>query len=83
MRKRWRGGGGYQGFKFYVVSKNCLMLLVSVDLLSCLYLQRPRGWGGGRQGNSIGRTRATPGKEVLGSIPVVAARSLLVGSVSV
>ena len=27
--------------------------------------------------------RATPGEEVLGSIPAVAARSLLVGSVSV
>ena len=27
--------------------------------------------------------RATPGKEVLGSIPTVAARSLLVGSMSV
>ena len=37
--------------------------------------------GGGAVAQSI--ERATPGKEVLGFIPAVAARSLLVGSVSV
>ena len=37
--------------------------------------------GGGAVAQSI--ERATPGKEVPSSIPVVAARSLLVGSVSV
>ena len=36
----------------------------------------------GGSGSSVGE-RATPGEEVLGSIPAVAASSLLVGSVSV
>ena len=36
---------------------------------------------GGAVAHSV--ERATPGEEVLGSIPAVAARSLLVGSVSV
>ena len=39
-------------------------------------------WGGGG-GVAQSVERATPGEEVLGSIPAVAARSLLVGSVSV
>ena len=41
------------------------------------------GGGGGGGGGSSAVERATPGKEVPGSIPAVAARSLLVGSVSV
>ena len=41
------------------------------------------GGGGGGGGSSVGRTRATPNEEVLGSIPAGTARSLLVGSVSV
>ena len=40
------------------------------------------GGGGGAHGNSAVE-RATPGEEVPGSIPAVAARSLLVGLVSV
>ena len=41
------------------------------------------GGGGGGGGGEVAQTveRATPGEEVLGSIPTVA-RSLLVGSVS-
>ena len=39
------------------------------------------GGGAGAIAQSVGR--ATPGKEVVGSIPAVAARSLLVGLVSV
>ena len=39
------------------------------------------GGGGGAVAQSV--ERATPDEEVLGSIPAVAARSLLVGSVSV
>ena len=39
--------------------------------------------GGGGGGGSSAVERATPGEEVLCSIPAVAARSLLVGSVSV
>ena len=39
------------------------------------------GYVGGAVAQSV--ERAIPGKEVLGSIPAVAARSLLVGSVSV
>ena len=39
------------------------------------------GGGGGAVAQSV--ERATPGEEVPGSIPAVAARSLLVGSVSV
>ena len=39
--------------------------------------------GGGGGGGSSAVERATPGEEVPGSIPAVAARSLLVGSVSV
>ena len=43
-----------------------------------------RGGGGGRGGGVAQSVeRATPGEEVPGSIPAVAARSLLVGSVSV
>ena len=40
-------------------------------------------WGGGG-GGALAQSveRATPGEEVPGSIPAVAARSLLVGSVS-
>ena len=38
-------------------------------------------WFGGAVAQSV--ERATPGEEVPGSIPSVAARSLLVGSVSV
>ena len=39
------------------------------------------GGGGGGAAQSV--ERATPGEEVLGSTPAMAARSLLVGSVSV
>ena len=39
--------------------------------------------GGGRRSVAQSVERANPGEEVLGSIPAVAARSLLVGSVSV
>ena len=39
------------------------------------------GWGGGAVAQSV--EDATPDEEVPGSIPAVAARSLLVGSVSV
>ena len=39
------------------------------------------GGGGGRGGSAV--ERATPGEEVPGSIPAVAARSLQAGSVSV
>ena len=43
------------------------------------------GAGGGGGGGAVAQSveRATPGEEVPGSIPAVAARSLLVGSVSV
>ena len=43
------------------------------------------GGGGGGRGGSVAQSleRATPGEEVPGSIPAVAAHSLLVGSVSV
>ena len=44
-------------------------------------LQDNQGGGGGLVAQSVERT--TPGEEVLGSIPAVAASSLLVGSVSV
>ena len=43
--------------------------------------RRVGGGGGGAVAQSV--ERATPGEEVPGSIPAVAARSLLVGSVSV
>ena len=45
----------------------------------------PRDRGGGGGGGAVAQSveRATPGEEVPGSIPAVAARSLLVGSVSV
>ena len=43
------------------------------------FLYKIRGGGGG----SSAVERATPGEEVPGSIPAVAARSLVVGSVSV
>ena len=46
----------------------------------------PQGGGGGEGGGGRGSSavkRATPGEEDPGSIPAVAARSLLVGSVSV
>ena len=39
--------------------------------------------GGGRGAVAQSVERATPGEEVLGSIPSVGARSLLVGSLSV
>ena len=42
-----------------------------------------RGGGGGGGAAQSVIERATPGEEVPGSIPAVAARSLLVGSVSV
>ena len=42
---------------------------------------QPQEGGGGGIAHSVERT--TPGEEVLGSISAVAARSLLVGSVSV
>ena len=44
-------------------------------------VMRKGGGGGGAVAQSV--ERATPGQEVPGSIPAVAARSLLVGSVSV
>ena len=40
-------------------------------------------WGGGGGGGSSAVERATPGEEVPDSIPALAARPLLVGSVSV
>ena len=40
-------------------------------------------WGGGRGAVAQSVERSTPGEEVPGSIPAVAARPLLVGSVSV
>ena len=42
-------------------------------------------WHGGGGGGAVAQSEecATPGEEVLGSIPTVAAHSLLVGSVSV
>ena len=45
----------------------------------------PAPLGGGGGGGAVAQSveRATPGEEVPGSIPAVAARSLLVGSVSV
>ena len=49
--------------------------------LSLLTVVRGGGGGGGEVAQSV--ERATPGEEVPGSIPAVAARSLLVGSVSV
>ena len=48
---------------------------------SQLLLQHGGGGGGGALAQSVERT--TPSEEVLGSIPAVAARSLLVGSASV
>ena len=44
-------------------------------------LTRGGGGGGGAVAQSV--ERATPGEEVSGSIPALAARSLLVGSLSV
>ena len=46
-----------------------------------LHLFRKLGGGGGAVAQSV--ERAAPGEEVPGSIPAGAARSLLVGSVSV
>ena len=51
----------------------------SFALKRCIQHEIIRGGGGG--GGSV--ERATPGEEVPGSIPAVAARSLLAGSVSV
>ena len=44
-----------------------------------------RGGGGGGGGGTVAQSveRVTPDEEVLGSIPAVATRSLLIGSVSV
>ena len=46
-------------------------------------LSHARGGGGGGGGVAQSVERATPGEDVPGSIRAVAARSLLVGSVSV
>ena len=51
------------------------------NLRSMYRLFCKRGWGGGAIAQSV--ERATPGEEVPGSIPAVAASSLLVGSLSV
>ena len=49
----------------------------SVHMILLFY----RGWGGGGARARLIK-RATPGEEVVGLIPSVAARSILVGSVS-
>ena len=49
----------------------------------CIATAAKRGGGGGGGAVAQSVERATPGEEVPGSIPAVAARSLLVGSVSV
>ena len=58
--------------------KACLFIKGAEDGLcaNCLLQE------GGGKGFAQSVERATPSEEVLGSIPVVAARSLLVGSVS-
>ena len=60
----------------------CLSHSLSAYLFSFFFLSLSRGGGGG---GAIAQLveRATPGEEVPGSIPAVAARSVLVGSVSV
>ena len=67
---------------------NCLIEIfwteVIVELVSSnndIWASALLGGGGGAVAQSV--ERATPGEEVPGSIPAVAARSLLVGSVSV
>ena len=66
---------------FFVFSSLCYIdlpfLILYSFLLLCLFLLL----SGGAAAQSV--ERATPGEEVLGSIPAVAARSQLVGSVSV
>ena len=67
---------------------SCLPLLFTLSLPLCLSSFRPLStlslslWGGG---GAVARSveRSTPGEEIPGSIPAVAARSLLIGSVSV
>ena len=50
-----------------------------------LHMSSRYSYGGGGGGGAVAQSveRSTPGEEVSGSIPAVAARSLLVGSVSV
>ena len=50
-------------------------------MVTVLLVGSNRGGGGGAVAQSV--VRVTPGEEVPGSIPTVAAGSLLVGSVSV
>ena len=52
-------------------------------IISNPLLQQQQQQQGGGGGGSSAVERATPGEEVPGSIPAVAARSLQVGSVSV
>ena len=54
-------------------------MVIFVDY--CFTLDGLGGGGGGAVAQSVQRTN--PGEEVMGSITVVAARSLLVGSMSV
>ena len=53
---------------------------LSIEKCQSCHINRGGG-GGGAGAQSV--ERATPGQEVPGSIPAVASRSLLVGSVSV
>ena len=58
------------------------MIVVIVLVVAAVVVAVLLGGGGGGGGSSAVE-RATPGEEVPGSIPAVAARSLQVGSVSV
>ena len=57
-----------------------LILIVSSYLFFLLVISRLMYYTGGAVAQSV--EHSTPGQEVQGSIPAVAARSLLVGSVS-
>ena len=81
---------GHFGGDLHVANESNFSSLLRCNFSSYLFpYDRAVGtfldWGGGGGGRKRGggRTRATPGEEVVGSIPAVVARSLLVGSVSV
>ena len=55
----------------------------NVEALSLEHVKGRLGGGGGGGALAQSVKRATPGAEVLGSLPAVAARSILIGSMSV
>ena len=64
-----------------ITEQECLNSLEVVASIARYVFGGMVGGGGGGVAQSVERT--TPGQEVPGSIPAVAARSLLVGSVSI